>query len=98
DAMMFLGRNYDPAMTYRRNRLTGEIEPMGGPPAANDVGQTTDTDERSSPPVSDRERLLRLGRGEQNHSPWNREGVSPTGDQGNYSPMPAERPVATEDA
>ena len=79
DARMFLGRNYDPARTYRRNRLTGEIEPMGVLPAADDIEQTTETGERSPSPLSDRERLLRPGRGEQNYSPWNREQELPSG-------------------
>ncbi|HEX9328534.1 MAG TPA: hypothetical protein VF915_18550, partial [Reyranella sp.] len=102
DARMFLGRNYDPATTYRRNRLTGKIEPIGGLPAADDVGQTTDTGERSLPPLSDRERLLRLGRGEQNYSPWNREqevppGAAPSGGAGRIDqPAAAPRSVGRQ--
>ena len=78
DAMMFLGRNYDPARTYRRNRLTGKIEPIGNPALTDNDGQTTETGERT-PPLSDRERLLRLGRGEPTYSPWNREQEPPPG-------------------
>ena len=84
DARMFLGQAYDPAVAYRRNRLTGEIEPIGGPLFAKDTGQTTEPVESDRPAPSDRERLLELGRGEQNYSPSNREQ-----DPG-YSPMPAQ--------
>ena len=93
DARMFLGRNYDPARTYRRNRLTGEVEPVGGLPAEDDAGQTaTQASERSQSPLSDRERLLRLGRGEQNYSPWNREQEVPPPSGGGRSASPAAPP------
>ena len=93
DARMFIGRNYDPARTYRRNRLTGEVEPVGGLPADDDAGQTaTQASERSQSPLSDRERLLRLGRGEQNYSPWNREQEVPPPSGGGRSASPAAPP------
>jgi hypothetical protein len=94
DARMFLGRNYDPAKTYRRNRLTGEIESTGGLPAADGIGQTTETSELSQPPLSDRERLLKLGRGEQNYSPWNRDEQTSPGAPPSSSVGRIDSPVA----
>lgn len=101
DARMFLGRHYDPARSYRRNRLTGEIEPIGGPLHVKDGGQTMQAADGDKAAPSDRERLLKLGRGEPNHSPWNREpagsppatagGPSSDGVERNYSSMPTQQ-------
>lgn len=41
DAMMFLGRSFDPTTTYRRNRLTGEIQAGDGSPLTKDAEQST---------------------------------------------------------
>ncbi len=49
DAMMFLGRNYDPARAYRRNRLTGEIQAADGSPLDKGAEQPTAKPEGDKP-------------------------------------------------
>ena len=49
DAMMFLGRSFDPTRIYRRNRLTGEIQAADGSPLDKGTEQPTAKPEDDKP-------------------------------------------------